>query len=34
MSDVQRQGWSIEELKEQSINKLLDEMMREVLRGD
>ncbi len=34
MPDVKRQGWSIKELDEQSVNKPSDEMTREVLRGD
>ncbi|MBA3334731.1 MAG: hypothetical protein H0T08_03890 [Acidobacteria bacterium] len=34
MFDVQRQGWSIEQLNEQSVNKPSDEMMRKVLRSD
>lgn len=34
VSDVQRQGWSIEEINEQSTNKPSDEMTREILRGD
>jgi IS30 family transposase len=32
--NLQRQGWSIEEINEQSVNKPSDEMTREVLRGD
>ncbi len=34
MFDAQRQGWSIEQLNEQSVNKPSDEMMRKVLRSD
>ncbi|MEJ7862973.1 MAG: hypothetical protein WKF90_15190 [Pyrinomonadaceae bacterium] len=34
MFDVQRQGWRIEQLNEQSVNKPSDEMMRKVLRSD
>lgn len=34
MFDVQRQGWSIEQLNEQSVNNPSDEMMRKVLRSD
>ena len=34
MPNVKRQGWSIEEINEQSVNKPSDEMTREFLRGD
>lgn len=32
--DVNRQGWNVEEVSEESVNKSSDEITREVLRGD
>ncbi len=32
--DVNRQGWNVEEVSEESVNKPSDEITREVLRGD
>lgn len=32
--DVNRQGWNVEDVSEESANKPADEITREVLRGD
>lgn len=32
--DVNREGWNVEEVSEESVNKPSDEITREVLRGD
>lgn len=32
--DVNRQGWNVEEVSEESVNQSADEITRQVLRGD
>ncbi len=34
MSDISHDGWNLEEIAEESVNKPSDEIKREVLRGN